>query len=81
VSPSEEFRGHAAECERMASSRRGDEKATWSQKAARGLACAKQADDEYAAVQFRIEADRSKPLRRSATKWAHRPFEFFTPSK
>src|ERR1700732_3073535 len=79
VNPSEELRHHAAECNRMANSTRGDEKATWSQMAERWLACAKQADDEYAAVQFRIEADRSKPLRRSAARWAHEPL--FTPSK
>src|SRR5450755_633095 len=71
VNPSEEFRRHAAECGRMASSRRGNEKATWSQMAARWLACAKQADDAHAAVQFRIEADRSKPHRRLASRWNH----------
>src|ERR1700730_19280990 len=73
VSPSEEFRGHAAECERMATSRRGDEKATWSQMAARWLACAKQADDAYASVQCRIEAGRAKPPRRTAARWTHEP--------
>src|SRR6202521_2593681 len=73
MNPSEEFRRHAAECGRMASSRRGSEKATWSEMAARWIACAKQADDAYAAVQFRIEADRSKPHRRLATRWTHEP--------
>ena len=57
VKPWEEFRSHAAECNRMASSTRGDEKATWGQMAERWLACAKQADDAYAAVRFRIEAE------------------------
>jgi ribulose-phosphate 3-epimerase len=46
MNAAEEFRRHAAECGRMASSRRGNEKATWSQMAARWLACAKQADDD-----------------------------------
>jgi hypothetical protein len=59
---SEEFRRHAAECGRMASSRRGSEKATWSQMAARWLACAKQADDAYAAVQSRIERTDRSPI-------------------
>jgi hypothetical protein len=53
VNPSEELRHHAAECNRMANSTRGDEKATWSQMAERWLACAKQA------VQFRIKGHRS----------------------
>src|SRR5450755_3243696 len=73
VNPSEEFRRHAAECGRMASSRRGDERTTWSQMAARWLTCAKQADDAYAAVQFRIEEDRLKPHRRLDTRWTHEP--------
>jgi hypothetical protein len=74
MNPAEEFRRHAAECGRMASSRRGNEKTTWSQMAARWLACAKQADDDaYAAMQFRIEADRSKPHKRLAPRWAHVP--------
>src|ERR1700674_2701225 len=59
VKPSEELRHHAAECNRMANSTRGGEKATWSQMAERWLVCAKQADDECATVQFRIEAHRS----------------------
>jgi len=73
MNPSEEFRRHAAECGRMAGSRRGNEKATWSLMAARWLECAKQADDAYAAVRFRIEADRSKPRRRLAHRWNHEP--------
>jgi hypothetical protein len=73
MNPAEEFRRHAAECGRVASSRRGDEKATWSQMAARWLACAKQADDAYTAVRFRIEADRSKPHRKLTRRWPHEP--------
>src|ERR1700692_2658600 len=71
VVPSEEFRRQADECQRMASSTRGDEKGTWSRMAERWLACAKHADGEYAAVQFR-KSDRSKPHRRPA-RWAHEP--------
>jgi hypothetical protein len=62
---SEEFRRQADECKRMASSARGDEKGTWGRMAERWLACAEQADGEYAAVRFR-KMDRSRPHRRPA---------------
>jgi hypothetical protein len=59
----------------MANSTRGDEKATWSQMAERWLACAKQADDEYAAVQLRIKGHRS-----TRAQWQPTPFNTSLPT-
>jgi hypothetical protein len=57
----------------MASAKRGDEKATWSQMAERWLACAKQSDDQYKALQFRIESEKPKTQTKLAPRWADEP--------
>jgi hypothetical protein len=56
MNASEEFRKHAAECKPMAQSTRGrDNKKVWIEMTDRWLVCARFAEDEYSARQFRSE--------------------------